>query len=588
MTICQLFEQSTIETAAEILGKKINKKKPWITTDIFNLCDKRRDLKSKKKSCLEAKKEYSHINKRVKKEMNSAKEKWIEEQCLDIEGSLATNNTKKAYDTVKALTKPQQTKVNTIKDKNGETIVEGNKILERWTEYCTELYNHEVKGDDKVLDVQESNNDDSEDIILKSEIEEAINALKKGKSPGVDNIPGELIQAGGEHMTMALHNICKHIWKHGKWPDNWTKSLVITLPKKGDLKLCNNYRTLSLISHPSKILLRVILNRLKHQAEEIISEEQAGFMKGRSTVEQICNLRNIIEKYQEHQQELYHVFIDFKKAFDRVWHEALWATMHKYNISKTLIKLIEELYSHATSAVYLNGDIGEWFRTTVGVRQGCPLSPTLFNIFLERIMTDALENHVSTVTIGGRTVSNLRFADDIDGLAGAEAEFSELICKLDGSCTSYGMEISAEKTKIMTNSHAGGLQSQISVKGSTLEQVNQFVYLGAIVSDLGSKPEILARIAKARAALTRLKVIWKDKHISLSSKIRLLRSLVVSVFLYACESWTLDSYLEKRVASFEMRCLRQLLGIDYRQHITKEEVRAMVTVEIGHHQELLV
>ena len=68
------------------------------------------------------------------------------------------------------------------------------------------------------------------DIILKSEIEEAINALKKGKSPGVDNIPGELIQAGGEHMTMALHNICKHIWKHGKWPANWTKSLVITLP----------------------------------------------------------------------------------------------------------------------------------------------------------------------------------------------------------------------------------------------------------------------------------------------------------------------------------------------------------------------
>ena len=155
------------------------------------------------------------------------------------------------------------------------------------------------------------------------------------------------------------------------------------------------------------------------------------------------------------------------------------------------IKLIEELYSHVTSAVYLNGDIGEWFRTTVGVRQGCPLSPTLFNIFLERIMTVALENHVSTVTIGGRTVSNLRFADDIDGLAGAEAEFSELICKLDGSCTSYGMEISAEKTKIMTNSHAGGLQSQISVKGSTLKQVNQFVYLGAIVITVDQNQKFL-------------------------------------------------------------------------------------------------
>ena len=100
--------------------------------------------------------------------------------------------------------------------------------------------------------------------------------LKKGKSPGVDNIPGELIQAGGEYMSRALLNICNQIWRDVKWPENWTKSLVITLPKKGDLKMCNNYRTLSLISHPSKVLLRVILNRLKSQAKEIISEEQAG------------------------------------------------------------------------------------------------------------------------------------------------------------------------------------------------------------------------------------------------------------------------------------------------------------------------
>ena len=165
---------------------------------------------------------------------------------------------------------------------------------------------------------------------------------------------------------------------------NWTKSLVITLPKKGDLKVCNNYRTLSLISHPSKVLLRIILNRLKHQAQEIIAEEQAGFMKGRSTVEQIFNLRSIIEKYQDHQQELYHVFIDFKKAFDRVWHQALWATMNRYNINKTLISLIEELYNQATSSVYLEGDFGEWFRTTVGVRQDCRLSPILFKKFYRK------------------------------------------------------------------------------------------------------------------------------------------------------------------------------------------------------------
>ena len=300
------------------MGKKKTKKKAWVTSDILKLCDERRELKAKKKNCPVAKSEYSKMNKKVKREMVKAKEKWIEEQCDDIEKNLMKNNSKKAYDTVKNLTKPIQSKVSTIKDKEGETLVDKNKILQRWTEYCSELYNYELNGDESVLDVPKSQSNDSVNLILKSEIEEAIKMLKKGKSPGVDNIPGELIQAGGEYMTEALLFICNKIWLNKIWPANWTKSLVITLPKKGDLKLCNNYRTLSLISHPSKILLRVILNRLKHQANEIISEEQAGFMAGRSTAEQIFNLRSIIEKYHEHQQELYHVFIDFKKAFDRI------------------------------------------------------------------------------------------------------------------------------------------------------------------------------------------------------------------------------------------------------------------------------
>ena len=136
-----------------------------------------------------------------------------------------------------------------------------------------------------------------------------------------------------------------------------------------------------------------LLNRLKPQDEEIIKEEQAGFRAGRSITEQIFNLRILCEKYLQHQQSLYHVFVDFKKAFDRVWHAALWATMRLYNINDNLIRTIECLYNKATSAVYHDNNTGEWFRMTIGVRQGCLLSPTLFNIFLERIMADALEDH---------------------------------------------------------------------------------------------------------------------------------------------------------------------------------------------------
>ena len=137
--------------------------------------------------------------------------------------------------------------------------------------------------------------------------------------------------------------------------------------------------------------------------------------------------------------------------------------------------------------------IGEWFRTTVGVRQGCLLSPNLFNIFLEQIMSDALEKHVGKVSIGGRNI-NLRFADDIDALAEEEQGLEALAESLDKTCTRYKMEISVEKTKLMTNS-ANGIQREIKGKRQELGTVTNFKYLGAVVSDDGSKQEALSRIA---------------------------------------------------------------------------------------------
>ena len=121
------------------------------------------------------------------------------------------------------------------------------------------------------------------------------------------------------------------------------ESLVITLSKKGNLQLCQNYRTINLISHPINVMLKIILNRLQPKTEETITEEQAGFRAGRSTTEQIFNLKILCENYMPHQQNLYHVFIDFKKAIDKVWHEALWATMRQYNINASIIRAMENL-----------------------------------------------------------------------------------------------------------------------------------------------------------------------------------------------------------------------------------------------------
>ena len=166
------------------------------------------------------------------------------------------------------------------------------------------------------------------------------------------------------------------------------------------------------------------------------------------------------------------------------------------------------------------------------------LSPTLFNIFLERIMCEALDDHEGNVSIGGRLITNFRFAE--------EEEAGILIDRLDRTTTRYKMEIGPDKTKVMTN-NPNGFQREIKIKGQRLEEVENFKYLGAIIPNEGSKPEILSSIAQTTAALSRLKIIWRDKNISLASKIKLMRTLILSTFLYACESWTLTAEIERRI-----------------------------------------
>ena len=201
-------------------------------------------------------------------------------------------------------------------------------------------------------------------------------------------------------------------------------------------------------------------------------------------------------------------------------------------------------------------------------------------------MTDALEDHEGTVSFGGRTITNFRFADDIDGLAGEEEELANLVECLDKASTAYSMEISAKKTKLMTN-NTSGINTEIIVNGQKLETVTSFKYLGSVITDEGSNREILSRITQTTPPLTRLKPVWNDRDISLSSKIRLMRSLVTSIFLYTCESWTLTAKLQRRIQAMEMRCYRKILHISYKDHVTNEEVLAKIQQATGPHEDLL-
>ena len=173
-------------------------------------------------------------------------------------------------------------------------------------------------------------------------------------------------------------------------------------------------------------------------------------------------------------------------------------------------------------------------------------------------MADALEDHEETISIGGRTTANLRFADNIDDLT-----MVKLLNDIEEASTAYDMQIRAEKTQLMTN-NTNGISTDITTDNKKLERVRSFKYLGAIVSDEGSKPEILSRKAQTTAALTKLKVIWNNKNIAISSKVRLMFSLAMSIFLYACEAWIITADIE-RIQALEMRCFRELLGISCSQ-----------------------
>ena len=190
---------------------KKNKTKNRVTAEILDLYDKRRELR-KKRFEPEGSEKYKEVNNNIKRSMKKAKENWIGEQCSEIEENLKKNNSKRAYELVKDLTTVKQGKVTTVQDRSGKCLTEERQILNRWTEYWSELYNYKANGDPSVLNCPQTDIEEDHPI-LRREVEAAVQSLKKGKSAGVDNIPAKLIQAGVEDVITALTTFCNKIWQ---------------------------------------------------------------------------------------------------------------------------------------------------------------------------------------------------------------------------------------------------------------------------------------------------------------------------------------------------------------------------------------
>ena len=163
--------------------------------------------------------------------------------------------------------------------------------------------------------------------VLESKVKWALGTISMNKASGGDGIPAELFQVLEVDVVKVLHSVGQQIWKTQQWPQDWKRSVFIPIPKKGHAKECSNYHTIALISHASKVMLKILQARLQQYVNRELPDVQGRFRKGRRTRDQIANICQIIEKAREFQKNIYFSFIDYARAFDCVDHNKLWKTV---------------------------------------------------------------------------------------------------------------------------------------------------------------------------------------------------------------------------------------------------------------------
>ena len=303
----EMLKDSINESAKKFISvTKRKEDKKWMKPEILELMEDRR----KAKGDIE---KYRELDRLVKKKCNMAKEEWINLQCKEIERNSLTDS-KLMHKKIQELTgKKFSAKSGCLKSGNGDILMEKEDILNRWSEYIEELY-HDERGPPPQLHNEEGQ------VILEDEVRNAFRKMKSGKAAGPDDLPFELIAALDELGTKLVTKLVNGIYDTGTIPEDMKKSVYIALPKKPGTVDCDQHRTISLMSHLTKVLLRVLMNRMRNKILPEVSETQFGFMADKGTRNAIFALKTLMERSIEVQKDLYLCFIDYSKAFDKVRH----------------------------------------------------------------------------------------------------------------------------------------------------------------------------------------------------------------------------------------------------------------------------
>ena len=566
-------------TCEEVLGKHTYEKKEWMKKDTWKLIEDRRQRKKDidaartRRQKQEALRKYSEKNTEVKRSCRNDKRQMMDEIATEAEQAARMNDMKKVYEITRRLAGSRPTQNKPVRNREGILLTETKDQQTRWKEHFSEVLNRPPPEDRPDLPAAEEDIKINTGNITMREVKNTLKNLKNGKSAGSDNIPPEAWKAGGAVSERVLYGLLRKIWSSESIPEDWKQGLLVKLPKKGDLTQCKNWRGIMLLSVASKILCRIILDRMKDALDGHMRDEQAGFRKNRSCCDQIATLRIIIEQTLEWNQTLYMVFVDFEKAFDSLDRETLWKILRHYGIPDKIVKMIKLFYEDFQARVLHEGEATEPFEMKTGVRQGCMLSPLLFLLVLDWVNKQAFGEKKTGIqwTLTTR-LEDLDFADDLVLLSQAIRHMRTKTAALETSAARVGLLVNATKTKEM-RLRAPANAGRILCRGDDLERVEKFTYLGSVVTPTGgSEEDIQARIQKASGAFAMLRPVWRNRCITLRLKLRIFESNVKSVLLYGAETWRMTRKNISKLQAWTNKKLRYILGIWWPRRITNEDL----------------
>uniref|UniRef100_A0A8C6KY55 Reverse transcriptase domain-containing protein n=1 Tax=Nothobranchius furzeri TaxID=105023 RepID=A0A8C6KY55_NOTFU len=578
-----LFRASIVEAADRSCGRRIvgacrggNPRTRWWTPAVRDAVKLKKESYQVFLACgtPEAADGYRQSKRNAARVVAEAKTRAWEEFGETMEQDFRTAS-RRFWSTIRRLRGEKQCATNSIYSGDSVLLTSTQDVVDRWAEYFEDLLNP--------TDTSSSEEAESGDFGLASqisgaEVTEVVKKLLCGKAPGVDEIRPEFLKALDVVGLCWLTRLCNIAWTSGAVPLDWQTGVVVPLFKKGDRRVCSNYRGITLLSLPGKVYSGVLERRVHRIVEPQIQEEQCGFRPGRGTLDQLYTLRGILEGAWEFAQPVYMCFVDLEKAFDRVPRGALWGVLREYGVPGPLIRAVRSLYDRCQSLVRIAGSKSGSFPVRVGLRQGCPLSPILFITFMDRISRHS--QGVEGIRFGGLRIRSLLFADDVVLLASSERDLQLSLERFAAECEAAGMRISSSKSETMVLIQKR-VECLLRVRDEVLPQVEEFKYLGVLfISEGKLEREIDSRIGAASAVMRALyRSVVVKRELSQKEKLSIYRSIYVPTLTYGHELWVVTERTRSQIEAAEISFLHRVAGLSLRDRVRSSVIREGLGVD---------